>query len=233
VPRRPRVDIGGFAYHVINRRVGRWTLFQKDQDYAAFEKVLAESCDRRPMRVVTYCLMPNHWHLILWPAQDGQLSPFMQWLTTTHMRRWHAHQGTRGTGPVYQGRFRSFPIQQDGHFLAVCRYVERNALRANLVERAEDWPWCGLARRRRQDLASPWLLAAKDWPATPPRNWLAVVNRPQTDEQLAAVRRSVNRGAPYGEPAWQRRAAARLQLQSSLRDPWRPGSSPGERRSEP
>ena len=78
--------------------------------------------------------MPNHWHLVLWPPRDSQLSAYMQRLTTAHMRRWHAHRGTRGTGPVYQGRFKSLPIQEDGHLLTVCRCVERNPLRANLVK---------------------------------------------------------------------------------------------------
>jgi putative transposase len=197
-------------------------LFEKEADYAAFEKVLAEAFERLPMRLVTYCLMPNHWHLVLWPARDGQLSSFMQWLTTTHMRRWHAHRGTRGTGPVYQGRFKSFPIEQDGHFLTVCRYVERNALRAKLVERAEDWRWCGLGRRRRKDVDSSWLMARGDWPVVPPRNWRAVVNRAETEAELQVLRQSVNRGRPFGEAVWQRRTAARLKLESSLRDPWRP-----------
>ncbi len=220
--RRLRIDRGGMAYHVLNRRVGRLPLFEKHDDYVAFEKVLDEAYGKMPMRVIGYCLMPNHWHLVLWPRRDGQLSRYMQWLTTTHMRRWHAHPGTHGTGPVYQGRFKSFPIQEDSHFLTVCRYVERNALRANLVDRAEDWQWSSLARRRRKDVESPWLVAVEDWPVSPPRNWMASVNRPETEAELDAVRCSVVRGAPYGQDSWQRRTAARLKLQSSLRPPWRP-----------
>ena len=220
--RRLRIDRGRIAYHVLNRRVGRSSLFKKDDDYAAFEKVLDEAHAKVPMRVISYCLMPNHWHLVLWPRRDGQISRYMQWLTTTHMRRWHAHHGTRGTGPVYQGRFKSFPIQEDSHFLTVCRYVERNALRANLVERAEDWPWSSLDRRRRKGVASPGLIAMNDWPVLPPRNWKASVNRQETEAELEAVRRSVARGAPYGHAAWQRRTANRLKLESSLRPPWRP-----------
>ena len=145
---RLRVDVGDVVYHVLNRRVGRMTLFEKDEDYAAFEQVLSEAHPRSPMRLLAYCLMPNHWHLVLWPRHDGELSRYMQWLTTTHMRRWHAHHGTRGTGALYQGRYKSFPVQEDGHFLVVCRYVERNALRAGLVERAEQWAWSSLWRRQ-------------------------------------------------------------------------------------
>ena len=219
--RRLRLDEGGIVYHVLNRRVGRKVIFGHGEDYAAFEQVLDEARQRHPMRVLAYCLMPYHWHLSLWPRHDGDLACYMQWLATTHIRRWHAHRGTRGEGPLYQGRYKSFPVQQDLHFLAVCRYVERNPLRARLVARAEEWAWSSLSRRRR--VRGPdWLTPLSSWPVEPPRSWTAFVNRAETDAELAALRRSVQRGAPYGEASWQRRTAVRLKLESSLRDPWRP-----------
>src|SRR5688572_18565976 len=131
MPRRPRLAAGGLAYHVLNRRVGRLSLFEEPADYTAFEKILQEAVARTRIRVAAYCLMPNHWHLLLWPRQDGELSGVLRWITVTHAQRWHAYRQTGGTGPVYQGRFKSFPVQTDEHFLAVARYVERNALRAN------------------------------------------------------------------------------------------------------
>jgi len=220
--RSPRIDVGGIAYHVINRRVAREILFEDDGDYAAFEKALDETTRAIPaMRVVSYCLMPNHWHLVLWPKRDGELSAFMQRLTVTHMRRWHAHRGSTGSGPVYQGRFKSFPIEQDEHLLRVCRYVERNALRARKVRQARNWPWCSLARRLAPQQPA-WLMRAEDWPVEMPANWEELVDEPQTQEEVDALRRSVNRGTPFGTPAWQHRTATRLKLQSSLRDPWRP-----------
>src|SRR6185312_10489513 len=146
--RKPRHAPGGIAYHVMNRTWGAIDLFADAGDYEAFERVLAEAAAREPsMRVCAYCLMPNHFHLVLWPARDGQLSQFMQWLSMTHAQRWHAHRRTGGRGHLYQSRFRSFPIQRDEHFLSVCRYVERNPLRANLVDRAEDWRWGSLWAR--------------------------------------------------------------------------------------
>ncbi len=221
MPRRLRVDCADFVYHVLNRRAGRTTLFEKDEDYASFEKVVEEACRKVGVRVLAYCLMPNHWHLVLWPRNDGDLSRYMQWLTTTHMRRWHAHRGTRGTGPVYQGRFKSFPVQEDVHFLVVCRYVERNPLRANLVTRAEEWRWSSLGRRQRGQ-SSEWLTAMEEWPTEPPEDWVSFVNRPETDEELEALRQGVTRGLPYGDATWRQQAASRLKLESSLRDPWRP-----------
>src|SRR4051812_37072669 len=124
---------GGFVYHVLNRAVARLPLFQKDGDYQAFERVLAEALHKFPMRLLSLCLMPNHWHMVLWPPSDGDLSSFVRWLTVTHSMRWHAHYHTGGTGHIYQARFKSFPVEGDDHFYTVVRYVERNALRANLV----------------------------------------------------------------------------------------------------
>jgi len=144
MPRRPRLATGGLVYHVLNRRVGRLPLFEKPADYLAFEKILSEAHQRTGLRIAAYCLMPNHWHLLLWPRTDGELSEVMRWITVTHTQRWHAHRHSAGTGPVYQGRFKSFPVQTDDHFVTVARYVERNALRANLVSRAEEWRWSSL-----------------------------------------------------------------------------------------
>jgi len=144
MPRRPRLATGGLAYHVLNRRVGRLQLFEKPADYLAFENILSEAHQRTGVRMAAYCLMPNHWHLLLWPREDGELSEMMRWITVTHTQRWHAHRHSSGTGPVYQGRFKSFPVQTDDHFVTVARYVERNALRANLVSRAEEWRWSSL-----------------------------------------------------------------------------------------
>ena len=123
MPRRLRCADGGLVYHVLNRAVGRATLFRKAADYAAFEEILRQAWERFGMRLLAYSAMPNHWHLVVWPEHDGDLTTYMQWLTVTHVRRWHAHHHTAGTGPIYQGRFKSFPIQKGEHFLTVCRYV--------------------------------------------------------------------------------------------------------------
>lgn len=218
MPRRLRCADGGYVYHVLNRAVGRSPLFQKDGDYAAFEKALCEALDWQPTRLLTYCLMPNHWHLVVWPQQGGELSEFMRWLTVTHTQRWHAHHGTSGTGPLYQGRFKAFPIQEDEHYFGVCRYVERNALRANLVVRAEDWRWSRIGRDADAGLSKR--LSAGPLPL--PANWSALVNNPQTEAELSALRRSVVRSSPYGGDSWASMTAKALGLESSLRPRGRP-----------
>ena len=167
------------------------TIFHKPDDYAAFERVLAEAVERTKTRLLAYCLMPNHWHLVVWPEKDGELSRFTGWLTLTHTQRWHAHRHTTGSGYLYQGRFKSFPLQDDAHFFTVCRYVERNALRANLVVRAEDWRWGSLYRWLRGNAQEASLLAA--WPLRRLAGWVEEVNSPQTEAELAAVRRAQSR----------------------------------------
>ncbi len=220
MPRRPRIATGGLAYHVLNRRVGRQPLFEKPADYAAFEKVLQEAHERTRIRIAAYCLMPNHWHLLLWPRADGELSEVLRWITVTHTQRWHAHRKTAGTGPVYQGRFKSFPVQTDEHFLTVARYVERNALRAELVNRAEAWRWSSLWRREQKDHAqATWL---GEWPVERPRNWVERVNRPETAAELEALRTCAQRGRPFGGGSWVARTAKRLGLESTLRGRGRP-----------
>jgi putative transposase len=224
MPRRHRTATGGYVYHVLNRGVARATLFHKEGDYAAFERVLRQAKEEVPTRLLAYCLMPNHFHLVLWPTQDGELSDFLHWLMLTHTMRWHAHYHSGGSGPLYQGRFKSFPVQEDDHLLTVCRYVERNALRANLVLRAEDWPWSSLARRaegRGLDLLD-------GWPLPLPSGWLEHVNGVETEGALAALRQSVRRGAPFGTVAWQQATAERLGLQSSLRPLGRPRQQTAE-----
>jgi putative transposase len=207
-------------------------LFENQADYAAFERVLAQAVEREPgARLLGYCLMPNHWHLVLWPRRDGQLSQFMRWLTVTHTQRWHAHHRTSGTGPVYQGRFKSFPIEQDDHLLTVLRYVERNALRAKRVQRAEDWRWSSLWRwmNRRKVLED--VPALSDWPVDRRRGWAAWVNEPMSLAELQALRQSVKRGTPWGGETWVSRTAKRLSLQATLRPIGRPPKPKGDAES--
>lgn len=208
---------------MLNRRVGRLPLFEKPADYAPFETILAEAHSRTGIRLAAYCLMPNHWHLLLWPRRDGELSEVLRWITVTHTQRWHAHHHTAGTGPVYQGRFKSFPVQTDEHFLTVARYVERNAVRAKLVTRAEDWQWSSVWRRGQggPKLMS-WLSA---WPVPQPRDWMAQVNRLQSASAVETLRVSVQRGRPFGEDSWVRRMAKRCGMDSTLRPRGRPKGS--------
>jgi len=195
-------------------------LFSKDKDYEAFESLLEETWESRRMRICAYCLMPNHWHFVLWPERDGDLAAFMQQLTTKHVRRWQLHRGQVGYGHVYQGRYKSFPVEEEDYFYQVARYVERNALRAGLVERAEAWRWSSLARRIAGTPKQQRLLSA--WPVPYPKGWGKFVNAPRTEAEVDAIRRCVARGQPYGGADWVQRTAEQLGLESTLRPPHRP-----------
>ena len=215
-----RNAVGGVVYHVLNRANGRTRIFEGDADYAAFMRILGQAIERFKMRLLAYCIMPNHWHLVVWPRGDGDLSAFTGWLTLTHTQRWHAHRHRTGEGHLYQGRFKSFPVQNDMYFLTLCRYVERNPARAGLVEQAEEWAWSslGIGQPAARETAVP--LCA--WPVDRPRNGRQLVNRPQTTAEEAAIRTSIARGRPLGVPAWQKRMAARLGLELTLRPRGRP-----------
>jgi putative transposase len=215
-----RVTVGGLVYHVLNRASGRVSLFESAADYRQFEEVLSEARARVGMRVLAYCVMPNHWHLLLWPERDGDLPRFMTWLGLTHTQRWHARRGTAGSGHLYQGRYKAFLVQTDEHLLTVCRYVERNPLRARLVRRAENWRWGSLWRRERGDAASLELLAP--WPVPRPSDWRAFVNRRERASELEALRLAVGRGRPFGGAAWIEDTVSRFDLGSTLRPRGRP-----------
>ena len=214
MPRTARASVGGLCYHVLNRGNARSEIFRKPEDYTAFLTLLREATDRVPMHILAYCLMPTHFHLALWPRRDGDLSRFLHWLLTAHVRRYHQHY--QSSGHVWQGRFKAFPIQQDDHLLTVLRYIERNPVRAGLVTRAEEWQWSSL---RERGSGGAWLHPS---PVSGPPNWAAWVNAPMTDAEVDALRRSVNRGTPFGADSWVRRMVRRLGLESSLNPRGRP-----------
>ena len=145
--RARRVAAGGIVYHVLNRSNRRARMFHKPRDFDAFLKVIEEGLSRIPCRVLGLCLMPNHWHLVLWPHADGDLSRLLAWITNTHVKRYRQHYHDKVGGHLYQGRFKSFPVQDDGHLLTVLRYVEANPLRCGLSQRAREWPWSSCALR--------------------------------------------------------------------------------------
>lgn len=205
VPRRRLHMSAGIVFHVLNRGVRRLALFEDASGYRAFINVLAAGRDRTAIRLLAYCVMPNHFHLVVWPERDGQLVEFMKWFQMTHSKRWHRYRQTEGVGALYQGRFKAFPVQDDRHFLTVCRYVERNPLRAGLVPRAEAWPWSSLTQRCR-NLDGP---ALEPWPIAPPSNWTDLVNAGDVTSDLDAVRSALRHSTAYGESSWAQDVIAR------------------------
>jgi len=190
----------------------------------AFLKAMSHACIEIPMPVLGYCLMPNHFHMVLLPKNDGDLSHWMHWVQNTHVRRYHQHY--HRSGHIWQGRFKHFPIESDEHLLTVLRYVERNPLRANLVTCAEEWLWSSARHwtKAGQEAADrPSFLEVG--PVARPRDWLAWVNQAVTAGELEALRRSVTRGMPFGSPNWIKQTANELGLESTLRPRGRPRKS--------
>jgi putative transposase len=174
MPRRARHIAPNAVYHVLNRAVRRATLFETPDDFAAFENVLLQALQRTGTRLIAYCVMKNHWHLVLWPLTADEVPRFMHWLTMTHAQRWHAAHGTSGTGPVYQGRYKAICAESARSVLRVCRYVERNPVRGGLVTHAQEWRWSSLWRRC-NFCNTGWL---HDGPVVLPPDWVARVNNP-------------------------------------------------------
>jgi putative transposase len=201
----------------MNRGVRRSTLFKQSGDYEAFFHVMNEAVDKVDMRLLAFTLMPNHWHLALWPREDGDLTEYVGKASQRHACRWTRVHETRGTGPVYQGRFKAIPVETGVHLLTVLRYVERNPVRAGLVRRAEDWPWSSAS-----DCVSTSRPAVSEWPMPRPERWLDLVNEPEPDLGLAALRECVTRSAPYGSDAWRDETVARLGWTTGVRPQGRP-----------
>ncbi|TXT22071.1 MAG: Uncharacterized protein FD138_3771 [Planctomycetota bacterium] len=211
MPRLKRICPTGEVFHVLNRAVARLTIFEKPADYDAFLRVLDETWQIVPLPIFAMAAMPNHWHFIVRPTTDDQVSEFFRRLTVMHTMRYHAHYKTSGTGHLYQGRFKSFPIQSDEHLLIAMRYVERNPVRANFVNLAEEWQW-GSAFARQQPADKPPL----------PRQWRAWVNKAETDAEVKSLRHCIARGLPFGDDRWIKSSTVRLSLESTTRPRGRP-----------
>jgi len=220
MPRVARVDVGGEVYHVLNHANARVQIFDTNDDYKQFEQILEEAVNEYDMRVLAYCLMPNHWHLVLHPQADGDMQTFMSWLTNTHTRRWHVTKETIGQGHLYQGRYKSFLVQQDPHLLTVLRYVERNAKKANLVKKAENWRWSSVWRREYGTQKQKQLLA--NWPIPTPQNYLETLNQPLTKNEEQALTRSEEKNVPFGRDPWVNKVVKKYDIEQVLRGVGRP-----------
>ncbi len=195
-------------------------MFRKDADFEAFERVIVEAHHRQPIRILSYCVLSNHWHFVVWPEKDGQVTDFFRRLAHTHAVRWRVSHRTAGYGHLYQGRFKSFPVQSDDHLLSLLRYVERNTLSAGLVEKAQLWRWCSLWSRVHGEDEIKALLSR--WPVERPRNWVARVNAPLTTKELDRVCPSIEIGRHYGGDEWVRRTVKALGLEHTVRPQGRP-----------
>lgn len=215
----PRIARGigdGFVYHILNRGNSKQKVFHKDKDYEAFIRLMKEAKERYPIKLFAYCLMPNHFHMVLKPVYGKDLSRYMQWLMTSHVRRYHSHYRT--SGHIWQGRFKSFIIQEDGHLLIVLRYVEGNPVRAGLTTSARDWGWSS----HKEALGERARSLIDDIPIELPDEWGRYVDEPLTEKELARLRESAHRQAPFGASIWKSKLCKEFGLESTMRKRGRP-----------
>ncbi len=215
----PRISRGladDSIYHVINRGNGGRVVFQKDKDYEAFVNLMKEAKIRYTVRIFAYCLMPNHFHIVVMPHESEDLSKWMQWLLTSHVRRFHMHYGT--SGHIWQGRYKSFLIQKDSHLLTVLKYVESNPLRAGLVNSANNWLWSS----HRESVQKGGHLLIDEVPVELPKEWSKFVNESIAEKELEKLRQSVSRQSPYGDSSWQVDVSKAFGLESTIRPRGRP-----------
>jgi len=220
MPRPPRTDVGNYVYHALNRSVARMTLFETDGDFKLFENTLEEMVERTNIRLLAYCIMPNHFHLLLYPQNDGDLSNFMRLLTVTHTQRWHARKGTVGSGHLYQGRYKSFLVDTDNYFTAVFRYIEQNPLRAKIVNDPLTWRWSSLYRRILGTEKEKKLLSSL--PVELPENYLESLKKSLTINEIEQIRISVNKCQPFGKDRWREKVTRAFKLESTFRKGGRP-----------
>jgi putative transposase len=191
---------GGLCYHVMNRGNERQAIFHDDNEYTSFMQLLQRVRKQQPIRILALCLMPNHFHLCLYPHNDGDLGRFMQRVTTAHVSQFR--RTYPGVGHVWQGRFKAFAAQDDAHLMNVLAYIERNPVRAGLAERAEQWEWSSAFVRLQPIEATRNSVVLDDWPVPRPADWLERINRSEREDVLAAIRKCALRDAPYGSAEW-------------------------------
>ena len=221
MPRKKRKILGGYVYHVFNRANGRLRIFKKPGDFEAFEKVLGEGQERFGMRICGYCIMGNRWHLLLWPENDSDLAVFMKWVTVTHTMRYHAAHGTTGMGHVYQGRYKSFPVQGNLSYLELLRYIESNPMRAKLVKQAGDWLWSSYRLHTGGKPEDKPLTVCRG-PKALPGNWAKLVGSSMSKIETDNIQNAIKRGRPFGDTDWVIKAAAEFELESKMKPIGRP-----------
>jgi putative transposase len=194
MPRRLRVFLDGVPLHVVNRGNRRERVFLVEADYLGFLGAIATAAERTTVRLLSYCLMPNHFHLVLWPEVGVEVPAYMQILMNAHIRDLQKRHGTAGTGHIYQGRYRGHAILSERHLLGVCRYVEANGLAAGLAQRAEQWPWSSLAQTGPAEGAN----LIGPWPVPKPADWLDQVNQPLGDRAWKRLKQEIEHSQPGG-----------------------------------
>jgi len=218
MPRHRRISPDGFVQHIVNRGDHRETVFHKPGDFRVFLRIIAEVASAVPMRILAYCIMRNHFHLLLWPHEGADLPVFMDRLMNRHIKRYLRHYPPASPGHIYQGRYTNALVETGRAVITTAKYIESNGSSAGLVERAEHYPWSS-ASPEHDEPGRP-ILA--EWPVPKPADWLTFLNTPTPADELKRLRRSLRRGSPYGSHQWIDAVVKEHGLEHTVRKPGRP-----------
>jgi|GEM_PF-2359694 len=184
------MNCDGCFVHVMNRRVDRQCLFQNVHDYEEFSSIIGWYQEQFSLEITAWCLMPNHWHLIVKPVTTLQLSKCMHGIQSTHAISIRRRTETSGEGAIYGQRFKGFCIHFD-RLLKTVVYVERNPVKAGLVQNATAWPFSS-AKKLIHQFQSPRVLRL---PLELERHRTKLLMEPLSEEFELAFKQSIRRGS--------------------------------------
>jgi putative transposase len=191
MPKRRRSIPPDSIHHIVNRGNDKKVIFRKSVDYGSFLALLREARERYPVELFAYCLMPNHFHLVVRARGLDAISAYMHFVQRAHACDLRECDRTRGHGHVFQRRYWNKHIEGSGHLMTVIRYVEANPVRAGLVNFAPQWEWGSMWDRvtGERDLLHPlpWRL---------PDDWPVIVSVPLERIDIERIRRPYKRGRP-------------------------------------
>ena len=196
MPKRILRIPGRIPLHVCNRSAAQIKIFHSAADYVRFETCLKEMLEKFPLRLFAFCIMPNHWHLLIEGDSGQEVTQGLHWLGTTHAIRLRKDTGSIGRGAVYQNRFRAYPIQRNGAFYRVAHYIERNPVDASLCPQPEKWLWSSASPEKATNLT------LADWPISKPSNWAKTIQNPLDEVVLGQIHSHEILQRPYGDPEW-------------------------------
>jgi putative transposase len=216
MPRIARGLADNQIYHVINRGNRRETIFHDSYDYDKFLKLIKEAKDLYQIKIYAYCLMPNHYHLVIYTKVAESLSLSMHKINSSYVR--YYNQRYKVSGHLWQGRYKSFIVQEEAYLLTLLRYVEANPLRAKIVKDCIAYKYSS-AKIRIEEIEDSILDGS---PINLPENWNEYINNKESKSNLGAIKNSLDRQAPLGDENWCYRVSKKYGLESTITPRGRP-----------
>ncbi|MBX6423772.1 transposase [Thermosulfurimonas sp. F29] len=199
MPGRPRIIAPGYPHHVVSRANHGQTCFHEEEDYRVFLDIVGNLKRKREIRIWSFCIMPNHFHLLVVPETPEDLVKFMQGLLVTYTQYYNRKYGQEGQ--LWRAKYHSSIVDHEHYLWKVMRYIERNPVRAGLVEWPEDYPYSSASKNR---IGSQFL---DEPPFTPETKayYLEWRRQPEPPELLAFLRQNSRKNRPLGPPDFARR----------------------------